>query len=336
MKLGIDVESGENSFEEFIRAALKSSSTLPGISLFLIGNSLKIKKSFPVIDEYPNIYLINSNSVIGMDEAPLRAVKSKKDSSVVVGTKLLKNGTIDIFFSPGNTGATVASSILNIGRIHGIKKPAIAAFFPRQGLGETLILDIGANPDCTVENLYHNALLGKLFYKMLYKTENPRIGLLNMGKEHGKGRYNLKKSFSLLNSIEGFIGNVEGYNVFNSSVDVVVCDGFTGNSILKTAEACKDLFINTAHEIIEEKRRNSVLSNLFKFKKAAKWYKNKFTEKLIPEFYGAAPLLGVNGTVLVGHGACKEADLINAILFAKKLYELDFLKNIKQDLKKIL
>ena len=332
MKIGIDVDSGERSFEELVRGALKSTQLLQDLSVFLIGKSDRIKNSFPAIDKLNNIFLVDSKDVITMDESPIVAIKKKRDATVMTGCKLLKNNTIDVFFSPGNTGATVAASVLTLGMIKGIKKPTMAAFFPRIGGSETLILDIGANPEISYESLYQSAVLGQAYYRIVHDRMDPTIGLLNMGAELGKGSTNLKKAFEKLSDMPSFIGNVEGYNVLNGSVDVVVCDGFTGNSILKFAEAMKEYFTSTMKEVFDlsslrpssETFFSHTLNKLGFNKERAKL----LYERLTPKFYGSAPLLGVNGTVLIGHGMCSEAELINSVHLAHKLHKNKYLYKI--------
>ncbi|OHD06335.1 MAG: hypothetical protein A2086_13965 [Spirochaetes bacterium GWD1_27_9] len=339
MRIGIDVDSGERPFEELVQGAIKSSKLYPSVTIFLIGKSDRIRNTFANIESLNNIFLVDAKETILMDESPILALKKKREATVFIGTRMLKNNSIDVFFSPGNTGATVAASVLTLGTIHGIKKPSLATFFPRIGGGETLILDVGANPESNAETLFHNAIMGLSYYKILCEKEEPTLGLLNMGAEFGKGNTNIKKAFYYLSSIPSFIGNVEGYNILNGSVDVVVCDGFTGNSILKFAEAFKDLFSSTLKEVFLGKQKNneskSFLSytlNLFGFYKEKK---KLIYEKITPKFFGSAPLLGVNGTVLVGHGMCTERDVMNSVDLAYKLYQDKFLRRLMVSVKKL-
>jgi phosphate acyltransferase len=332
LKIGIDVDSGERSFEELVRGALKSTQSLQNVTVFLIGKSERIKNSFPFIDKINNVVLVDSKDVVYMDESPILALKKKKDSTVLTGCRMLKNNIIDVFFSPGNTGATVAASVLTLGMIKGIKKPSMAAFFPRVGGSETLILDIGANPEVNEDSLYQNAVLGQAYYRVVHEKSDPTIGLLNMGAEFGKGSASLKKAFEFLSKMNSFIGNVEGYNVLNGSVDVVVCDGLTGNSILKFAEAMKEFFTSTLKEVFAINSmtppNDTIISHTLNKLGFNKERAKMLFEKLTPIFYGAAPLLGVNGTVLVGHGMCNEKELINAVQLAYRLFKNKYLMKI--------
>ena len=323
MRIGIDVESGERSFQELIKGSLRSVQYFPDIFIYLIGNSTKIKKAFPEIISISNLSLVQANEIIYMDEKPISALKKKKGSTVAVGIDMLKSNIIDVFFSAGNTGATVVASVLKLGMIHGIKKPSMATFFPRIGGGETLILDIGANPDADEEDLYYNAILGQAYYKLIWDKYNPSVGLLNMGAESGKGSIVIKKAFNYLNKIPAFIGNVEGYDLFNSSVDVVVCDGFIGNSILKSAEAMKKYFIFILKKVfsdnISKNKSKKIMSYVFNLLGFYTKKKKMIIEKIMPKYYGAAPLLGVNGIVMIGHGTCSALELINAIELSRPI-----------------
>jgi glycerol-3-phosphate acyltransferase PlsX len=339
LRIGIDVDSGERPVEELIGGVLKSSQNNPSITYFIIGRSDRIHSLFPDIGRNENIFLIDAKDVILMDESPILALKRKKDATVMIGARMLRNNTIDAFFSPGNTGATVASSVLTLGMIPGIRKPAMAAFFPRIGGGETLILDIGANPEFSEESLFHNAIMGQAYYHAVWDNAEPTVGLLNMGTEYSKGNLSAKKAFQYLSQIKSFIGNVEGYNVLNGSVDVVVCDGFTGNSILKFAEAMKDLFASTLKDAFSEepgRNQKDFLQYTFGMLGVYKKKKKLISEKITPRYFGAAPLLGVNGLVLIGHGMCRDRDLVNAIELAHKLYQDKYLKKVTSLVKKSL
>jgi len=319
LKIGIDVESGERPFNELVEGVLQSSLMYPAVFFFIIGNTYKIKSCFPKISNINNIILVDSQEVIGMDESPLLAIKRKKNSTVVTGVNLVKNKTIDAFLSPGNTGATVAASLFGLGLFPGLKRPSLGSFFPRMSVGESFILDVGANPEVREDYMYQNGLLGSVFYKILFNVDVPKIGLLSIGTETGKGNSVVKKAYSLLSAVEGFVGNVEPYNLIDGSVDVVVCDGFTGNTIIKTAESLKKLFSFKFKNFIKQSVSDSITKKLMfaPLKKLVTDPKmnSDFTDQFLPKYYGAAPLLGVNGTVFVGHGNMGCKDMLNAIDF---------------------
>jgi len=338
LKIGIDVESGERSFQELVNGSIKALQYLPDIEIFLIGDVQKIKDNFPELVNNKNINFYNAPEIIKMNEKPTAVLKLKKKSTVSAGMTLLKNKDIDFFFTPGNTGATVVASIMNLGMIdNAIKRPAMATFFPRIGGGETLIIDIGANPEATDYDLYINALLGISYYSILNDKKNPSIGILNMGVEMGKGSLITKKAFQLMKNIPSFIGNVEGYNIFNGTVDVVVCSGFIGNVILKSAEAMKRYFnYLLKHFLTVNFVKKGIFSLFIDKNKLYKKNKKSINSKILPKFYGAAPLLGVNGAVLVGHGMCSEAELTNAIMLANELFKKNYLEELKKSIKKLL
>lgn len=340
MRIGIDVESGESPFQDLVKGSLKSIQYFPDIFVYIIGNSNNIKKKFPFIDKISNIILVDAKEVISMDEKPTVALKKKKFSTVTIGINMLKNNEIDVFFSPGNTGATVVSSVLSLRMIDGIKKPAMATFFPRIGGGETLIIDIGANPEANENDLYNNAIMGKAYFNLIWDKKDPTVGLLNMGVESGKGSVEINKAYEIMKEVPNFIGNVEGYNVFNGSVDVVVCNGFLGNSILKIAEATRKYFIYTLRKSLSNDLKISkfdkFLLYIFNLSKIYTLKKKIITNMLLPKYYGAVPLLGVKGLVMIGHGNCTSTELFNAIELTHKLYSLDFINKIIEYTKKML
>lgn len=345
MKLGIDINSGERPFQELLEGVLFSSAKYKDSLFYIIGNVEKVRESFPEINSFANIRLVNAVDVIGMDESPLAAVRKKKNSSVCIGTRLLKEKEIDIFFSPGNTGATVVASVLDLGLLPGLKKPAMATFLPRQDdNGETLILDVGANPEAKEEYFFQNAQLGSIFYHGIIDKKDVSFGLLNMGTEYGKGSNFIKKVHQMLSTVDGFQGNVEPYNIIDGSVDVVVCDGFTGNTVIKVCETFQKLLLTKMKTyfsrimnaswwrriFLGKMFRSSFLGNSSSPKR-----KRRLAHLFMPRFYGAAILLGVNGLVLVGHGKCSKSDVMNAIDFARYLTDknvyLYLLKNWKKN-----
>ncbi len=336
MRIGIDVDSGERPFQELIQGALESIEKYKDISVYFIGRSDRIKRYFPHLETNNKVFLVDAKEVIYMDESPILALKKKKDATVVVGCRMIKDGALDFFFSPGNTGATVACSVLTLGLINHIKKPSLATFFPRISEGETMLLDIGANPEATEENLYHNSILGLAYYTIIWKKKYPTIGLLNIGAENIKGNKNLKKAFELLRENQYFIGNVEGYNIFNGSVDIVVCDGFTGNSILKFAESIKDYFLAVLKDSFLTHSKNKILSYTLNLVGYIDEQKKILYDKILPKFYGAAPVLGVKGGILVGHGMSSSKDVKNAIDLAYFLYENNYLQNMNNLVNKFL
>jgi glycerol-3-phosphate acyltransferase PlsX len=336
LNIGIDVDSGERPFAEMVRGALASLALDPDISLTLIGNENRILESFPHIikDNDKRVKIVGTADFIRMDEKPTD-VRKRRDCTVVIGCRMLKNKTIDAFFSPGNTGATVVAACLYLGYLPGIKRPAMAASFPRKDGGETMMLDVGANPEVSEESLLQNAKLGVAYHSVISSSlAEPRIGLLNMGTEADKGTTYIKKAYSYLNKQAAigkviFNGNVEPYNILDGSTDIVVCDGLLGNTMLKFAESMiKYLMgvlsgsVSDKHKGFGEKVMTSAMSVFHLWSKVKERIKGKVT----PKYFGAAPLLGVDGTVLIGHGMCNAKDVTNAIELALLLHQRKYIE----------
>ena len=246
-----------------------------------------------------------------MHESPAQAVRSKKDASISVALRLVREGRADAMVSAGNTGAVVASSLLTIGRLHGISRPAISTLLPNKGKG-AVMLDVGANHECTPKNLVQFAVMGSVFAQYHLGVERPRVGLLNIGEERSKGNDLVRDSFSLLEADPRihFVGNVEGRDVFDGAADVVVCDGFVGNVILKFSES---IYSFLAHMVRDEIRRG-VLAKAGALLMAPAF--KSIRSQLDYAEYGGAPLLGVKGVVIISHGKSSQRAIRNAILAA--------------------
>jgi len=335
LNIGIDVDSGERPFTEMVRGALEALTLDPDISLTLIGNENRILESFPHIikDNEKRVKIVGTVDFIRMDEKPTD-VRKRKDCTVAIGCRMLKNKTIDAFFSPGNTGATVVAACLLLGYLPGIKRPAMAASFPRRDGKETMMLDVGANPEVSEEALLQNAKLGIAYYSLITESlAEPKIGLLNMGTEADKGTTYIKKAYSYLkkqadNGKIIFNGNVEPYNVLDGSTDVVVCDGLLGNTMLKFAESMIKYLMSVLSGSVADKRKSfkeKLLTSAMSFFHAWSKVKDRIKTKVTPKYFGAAPLLGVDGIVLIGHGMCNAKDVTNAIELANVLYQKKYI-----------
>ena len=236
--------------------------------------------------------------VITMNDDPLRMVKQKKESSIVKGLYAHKAGELDAFFSPGNTGAIVVAASLVLGRVKGIKKPALISPMPNTAGKANIFLDVGASAECEPEDLVKFAIMGRIYSHEMLGVENPRVGLLNIGEEAHKGNSSVKAAYKRLSEINdiNFKGNVEGYEIFSTDVDVIVCDGYIGNIALKTSEGVAKAISYLLKKSIKD-NISAVLSLPF-YSGAL----NQLKETIDPEVYGGAPLLGVNGNVFIGHG----------------------------------
>jgi glycerol-3-phosphate acyltransferase PlsX len=242
----------------------------------------------------------------------------------------LKEGKADAFVSAGNTGAVVASSLVTLGRIAGVSRPAISSFWPNEGSG-VVVLDVGANYECSPKHLYHFAIMGSVFAERQLGIENPRVGILNIGEEQSKGNELVKDAYKLLKHADlNFIGNVEGRDVFSGAVDVVVCDGFVGNVALKLSES----IITFLTHIVKQEVKKRYIAKL-----GAMFMRGAFSSvrsMLDYAEYGGAPLLGANGVIIISHGKSSSRAIKNAILFAERFVKQDVNKHIEERFKGIV
>jgi glycerol-3-phosphate acyltransferase PlsX len=234
--------------------------------------------------------------------------------------RLHKDGAAEAFFSTGNTGAVVAGSLVTLGRLHGVSRPAITTFYPTTTQRWTVVLDIGANSACTPKNLLQFGVMGSVFSEYQFGIQNPRVGLLNIGEESSKGTEVVREAYKLLERGHlNFVGNVEGKDVCANTVDVVVCDGFVGNIVLKFSESVMSFISHVFREEVK-KRRLALLASFF-----LKHALSAFRSRLDYAEYGGAPLLGINGVVIIGHGGSSVKAVKNAILMAQRYvtYEIN-------------
>lgn len=255
--------------------------------------------------------IIGCSQEVLMNDHPGDVVKHKKDSSIFIGTQLLSENLQGAFVSAGNTGAVMASSLLNVKRLEGVLRPAIAIVVPLADKPVVLI-DAGANTDCKPQYLRQFALMGKIYYENILNTKNPKVGLLNVGSEEGKGNELSIEAFKLLKEFKevNFVGNIEGRDLFNGVADVVVCDGFTGNVLLKSIEGLADLFFSEIRQILIANFTSKICATILK--KPFKNMKKKFDY----EEYGGTFLVGVNGIVIIAHGSSKAKAITNAVRVA--------------------
>lgn len=304
MKIAVDAMGGDYAPREAVIGALEASKD--GIDVILVGDRDCILKELGK-ERRGRLEILHTTEVISMGEQPAAAVRRKKDSSIVRSVKLLKEGGASAFVSAGSTGAVMAAALLGLGRIKGNDRPAIASVLPSQK-GGTVLLDVGANVDCKPKNLLQFGIMGYLYSEKILGIKNPRVGLLSVGEEDSKGNELTLEAFPLLQRAGiNFIGNVEGRDLFSGSVNVVVCDGFVGNVVLKAGEG---LAMALMRMMKEELTRN--------------WLAKMGTALTLPAMkeirrrvdyaeYGGAPLLGVNGVVIVCHGSSTALAIKNAI-----------------------
>ena len=325
MKIAIDAMGGDFGPEPIIEGIVKALEKKEFIP-YIVGDENKIKSLLPQ-KYHPKVRFINSKDVISMSDNATDALK-RKDSSIYKSIELLKNAEVDGVVSAGHSGATMSLATLKLGRIKGIKRPAIVTFMPTIKKKYSLVLDVGANVDCEPINLYQFALMGEVYAKVVLNTNTPSIGLLSNGEEKSKGNSLTKETFKMLENFDNFVGNIEGGDIFKGEVDVVVTDGFIGNIVLKTSEGVAE----TIGKLIKEEIRNSgilqkigalLLKPVFKGLKKATDYAE----------YGGAPLLGVNGCVIISHGKSNSNAIKNAIFQAIKYIDNNVTEKIQTSLK---
>jgi len=304
---------GDRGPDLIASAAIGAVKAQPNLEIVLVGNQDQLE---PVLQkagtQHPNIKIAHASETVGMSEAPASAIRKKKDSSIAVAMRLLKDGKADALVSAGNTGAVVAGSLVSIGRLHGVSRPAIATFYPTSK-GPAVFLDIGANSVCTPKNLLQFAVMGAVFAEYHLQIKDPRVGLLNIGEERSKGTDMIRSAYDLLrDSGFNFVGNVEGRDVMAGAADVVVCDGFVGNVVLKFSESILAFTGQLLRQEIKKSFRAKLGVLLLKHVFSA------FRERLDYAEYGGAPLLGVNGVVIICHGKSSPRAIRNAIVMAQR------------------
>lgn len=308
MKIGIDIMGGDFAPDATVSGAVLAFNELPkDVRLVLIGDKEQILACLAKegVDE-KNFDIVHASEIIGMGEHPTKAFSQKPNSSISVGFHLLKEGKLDGFASNGNTGAMLVGSMFSVKVIPGVIRPCITSVMPQENGGIGLVLDVGSNADCKPDVLYQFAVLGSLFSEHVYGIKNPRVSLLNIGEESEKGNLVAQAAHSLMKDSKdfNFIGNIEGRDLFNNHSDVIVCDGFTGNVVLKQAEAMYTML-----------RKRKI--------------KDEFFDRFNYEIYGGTPVLGINSTVMIGHGISNNIAVKNMLLHTKNIIEANLADKIK-------
>ncbi|RYD55392.1 MAG: phosphate acyltransferase PlsX [Sphingobacteriales bacterium] len=309
MKIGFDIMGGDFAPEEAIKGVklFFEENSDPSVHLLLLGNSQAAAPYLPMLEPYKERYtLVDAPEVIGMEEHPTKALKEKPNSSIAMGFGLMQMKKSDAFISAGNTGAMMVGAMYSVKTMEGILRPTIASPVPRQDGRFNLLLDVGLNADCKPENLVQFGLLGAIYLECVYGVENPRVGLLNVGEEEGKGNLLAQATYPLMKSNPqiNFAGNVEGRDIFLEKADVFVCEGFVGNIMLKMAESVYDI-------LTERKLQDPFLDN-FNY-----------------EVYGGTPILGINSPVIIGHGISHALAFKNMIDVARRIISSKLIENFK-------
>ncbi len=317
MRIAVDAMGGDHAPEEIIKGVLEASKLLDADDeLMLIGVQERIERQLASDGAGTNsIRIVHAPEIIGMDEAPVEALRKKRKSSIAVMVRMASHNEVDAVISAGNTGACVAGCQIRMRNLPGVVRPGIAVVLPTFG-GPVTMSDVGANVACKPVNLYQYAVMACVYSKKILGIEDPRVGLMSIGAEDAKGNELVKRTRELLKSDTqlNFISNLEGHDIFNGVCDVAVCEGFVGNVILKLAEGLADmLFKAIEYELIQESPR---LAQEFKPLIAQIYKKYDYHE------YGGALLLGIDGTVVICHGSSKSRTIKNAILASKKFHTL--------------
>lgn len=326
--IGIDAMGGDHAPEKIVEGAILAAKSRSNLQLILVGEEEKIKQILREKQcENKNISVINATEIITGEDKPVQAIRRKKDSSLVVALNLLKEKKVDAVVSAGNTGALLAGAVFIAGRIQGISRPAITGMYPTIN-GPMVLLDIGANADVSPEHLVEFAQMGTLFGKIALKKEHLKVGLVNIGTEETKGNELMKKTYPMLKETEGidFYGNVEARDIPKGIVDVLVCDGFTGNTILKLTEGVGETLLQMLKDAIYSSGKAKMGALLMK--DSLKGLKNNLNYEEI----GGAVLLGVDGVVVKAHGSSKEKAFSNAVLRAAEYHESGLIEAIKQNI----
>ena len=311
MTIGIDMMGGDFAPLEAVKGVQQylSGTSAPAL-LTLIGNKPQIEK---LLREHnvavTHIKIVHAEQFIDMHEHPTKALKEKKQSSIAIGFHLLAAGKMDAFISAGNTGAMLVGALFSIKALEGVIRPTISSIIPKANGGTGLLLDVGLNADCKPEQLNQFAIMGSVYAQFVLGIDKPKVGLINVGEEEGKGNLLAQATYPLLkeNKHINFVGNIEGRDVLQDKADVMICDGFTGNIILKMAESLYE---------VSQKRK----------------VEDEFFERFNFEIYGGTPVLGVAKPVIIGHGISEANAFMNMIRLAGIMLEKDVMQKMKEEL----
>ena len=309
MKIGFDILGGDFAPNNCLDGAILALKELPkNVKLVLIGDCEMAQNYFKSHQTDPDQFeYFHTTELIEMGDHPTKAFSQKPNSSISIGFKLLKEQKIDVFASAGNTGAMLVGSMFTVKAIPGVIRPCITSILPKENGGFGLLLDVGINADCKPDVLYQFGILGSIFAKEVYKIPNPKVGLLNIGVEPEKGNLITQAAYNMMKDSKdfNFIGNIEGRDLFTNKLDVVVCEGFVGNVVLKTAE--------TFYEMLKV-RNNS----------------DEYFDRFNYELYGGTPVLGINSNVIIGHGVSSALAFKNMMLLSKEVVEAKLNDKIKE------
>jgi phosphate acyltransferase len=309
MRIGIDILGGDYAPQAPLDGVCLALAELePSVRLVLIGDQDQIREQLTAKGVDPSaVDVVHATEVIEMGEHPVKAFSKKQNSTIAVGLKMMLAGELDAFASCGNTGAMLVGAMYTVKAIPGVIRPCITTAFPKENGGFNLLLDVGSNADCKPDVLYQFGILGKLYAEHVFGVKEPRVALLNIGEEPEKGNLVAQAAYELMKDSKdfNFIGNVEGRDIFGDHADVIVCEGFTGNVVLKFAES-----------FYAAMKKRSI--------------GDEYLDRFNYEIYGGTPVLGVNGNVMIGHGISTPLAIKNMILLSRDVVNADLPSKIKK------
>ena len=331
MRIALDAMGGDFAPRIPVIGAVQAAREF-GIEVVLVGNENLLKRELSRLS-YPKdlIRIVHSEDTVSMDEQPAKALK-KRNSSIHIGLNLVKTGEADAFVSAGNTGAVMAVALFTVGRLNGVERPAISTILPNLK-GHTFLLDVGANVDCKPQHLLQFAVMGSAYARYVLGDKNPRIGLLNIGEEEGKGNELTKETYELLKRARSkglnFVGNAEGRDIYSGNFDVIVCDGFVGNVALKLSESLAKILAKLLKEEIEKHFISRI--GAVTLKPAIKGFKRRIDYAE----WGGAPLLGIKAPVIISHGSSNAKAIKNAIKTASHFVKSELNRHIEEEIEKV-
>lgn len=332
IRIALDVMGGNFAPLNEIEGAVQAYGEMKDfIDITLVGDGKLIEKHLKKYDFQNSFNIINAEDIVTMEDSPSDSYKSKPKSSMRIGLELQSQGESDAFVSTGNTGAVLANSTLSLGKIEGISRPTIGSPMPSLKGGFSMIFDVGASVDCKSRHLFEFAVMGSVYMNYICNIQNPRVGILNIGEEENKGNEVTIKAYEILkNSKINFVGNIEGDDLLCGKVDVAVCDGYTGNIVLKFAESVIEIIKFKFKDYASRNLKNKIWIGMFK----------NTLKKILSEFdyqnYGGVPLLGVNGVAIIGHGKSSAVAIKNMIFRAVDMVKKNVNNKIKTEINSYL
>jgi phosphate acyltransferase len=327
MRLAVDIMGGDNAPESVVEGCQIALDTYADIELIMIGNRDKIPEA---MQKAPRVTVVHTNTAIEAEDSPVKAVRRKKDASMVLTVQYVKDGKADAAVSAGNTGALMTAGLLIVGRTKGIERPALSPMLPTLNGNGFLLLDVGANMEAKPSHLVQYAVMGDVYMKKVRGVESPRIGLLNVGSEEGKGSELVKAAYDELNQMPiNFIGNVEARDLLEGAADVVVCDGFSGNLVLKSIEGTAMSLFSLLKEELTSSLKNKLAAAVLK--PAFKTVKSKMDYSE----YGGAGLFGLNAPIIKAHGSSDARAFASAVKQAKVMHDESVIETIRQSVETI-